>query len=105
MTWRFLLFGSILAFPQLIGILLSFRLRWAPRWVAAIAAALVPGAVFFWLAPFFLFDGIREAQERGERVCGLPVMAGVFFLLAGTTVHVVVGLITHAVLSRRRRPS
>ena len=101
-VWRFLLFGSILIFPQLLGILLYFRLHCAPRWIAAIAAALLPAIVFFWLAPIFLFAGIREAYARGEGGCGMPAMAGAFLLLAGTLIQLGVGLIAQAVLLARR---
>ena len=81
---RFLLFGSLLIFPQLLGILLYYRLRRAPRWIAAIATALLPAIVFFWLAPIFFFAGIREAYARGERSgCGMPALAATF-VLAGT---------------------
>jgi hypothetical protein len=105
-TWfivgRFLLFGSILIFPQLLGILFYYRLRRAPRWIAAIAAALLPAIIFFWLAPIFFFAGIREAYARGDRGCGMPAVAATFFVLAGTLLQLGVGLITQAVLLARR---
>ena len=101
-VWRFLLLGSILVFPQLLGILLYFRLRRAPRWFAFIATALVPPIVFFWLAPIYLFAGVREAYARGEG-CGMPAMAATFFLLTGTVIQLGVGLFTQTVLSTRRR--
>jgi len=37
-VWRFLLLAVILIFPQLLGILLFFKLSRVPRWIAAIAA-------------------------------------------------------------------
>ncbi len=100
-VWRFLLLGSIFVFPQLLGILLYFRLRRAPRWLAFIAAAVVPAIVFFWLAPIFLF-AVREAYPRGGG-CGMPAMAAAFFLLAGTVMQLGAGLFTQVVLSARRR--
>ena len=101
-VWRTLLLASIVVFPQLLGILLYFRLRRAPRWLAFIAAALLPAIVFFWLAPIVLFAGVREAFARGDR-CGLPLMAAAFFLLAGTIIQFGGGLFTQMVLSTRRR--
>ena len=102
-VWRFLLFGSILIFPQLLGILLYFRLRRAPRWIAAIAAALLPAIVFFWLAPIFLFAGIREAYARGEGGCGMPAVAAGIIFLALTAIQLFVGVSAQLVLSARRR--
>jgi hypothetical protein len=106
-TWfivgRFLLFGSLLIFPQLLGILLYYRLHRAPRWIAAIAAALLPAIIFFWLAPIFFFAGIREAYARGEgRGCGMPAVAATFFVLAGTVGQLLVGVLAQLVLSARR---
>ena len=101
---RFLLFGSLLIFPQLLGILLYYRLSRAPRWIAVIAAALLPAIIFFWLAPIFFFAGIREAYARGEGGgCGMPAMAAAFFVLAGTLGHLLVGVFAQLVLSARRR--
>jgi len=106
-TWlivgRFLLFGSILIFPQLLGILLYYRLSRAPRWIAAIAAALLPAIVFFWLGPIFFFAGIREAYARDRSGCGMPAVAAGILFLAGTTIQLLVGLFTQIVLSARRR--
>jgi hypothetical protein len=50
-AWRFLVLPSTFAFPQLLGILLYFRLSRAPRWVAVIAGVIAPAIFFVWLAP------------------------------------------------------
>ena len=101
---RFLLLGSLLIFPQLLGILLYYRLGRAPRWIAAIAAALLPAIIFFWLAPIFFFAGIREAYARGEgRGCGMPAVAAGFLFLAGTAIQLLVGVFAQLVLSAERR--
>jgi len=100
---RFLLFGSILVFPQLLGILLYYRLSRAPRWVAAVAAALLPAIIFFWLAPIFLFAGIREEYARHPSGCGMPAVAAGIIFLALTAIQLVVGVSAQLVLSARRR--
>jgi len=101
---RFLLLGSLLIFPQLLGILLYYKLSRAPRWIAAIAAALLPAIVFFWLAPIFFFAPIREAYARGEAGgCGMPAMAAAFLFLAGTAIELFAGVFAQLVLSSRRR--
>jgi hypothetical protein len=101
--WRLSLLVSIFAFPQLLGILLCFRLSRAPRWLAAIAGTLAPGVFFFWLAPLFLFAGLREAYARGEITCGMPALAALFFLFAGAIIQVFLSLIVQVVLFQRRR--
>ena len=100
---RFLLFGSILVFPQLLGILLYYRLSRAPRWVAAVAAALLPAIIFFWLAPIFLFAGIREEYARHPSGCGMPAVAAGIIFLALTATQLFVGVSAQLVLSARRR--
>ena len=103
-AWNLLWLAGMFAFPQLLGVLLYFRLSRAPRWVAAIAASLAPAAIFFWLARITLLADLHEVYARGEP-CGMPALAAAFFLLAGTTVHLVVGPITQVAfaVSRRRQ--
>ena len=101
-AWRFLLLAGIFVFPQLFGILLFYRLHFAPRWVVRMAAILAPAFLFFWLAPIVFFSGIREAAARGEMNCGMPAVAAGIFLIFGTVIQIVLGLVTHAILSRRK---
>lgn len=101
-VWRFLMLAGVFVFPQLFGILLFYRLHWAPRWLARVAAILAPAVVFYWLAAIFFFAPMREAAARGEVGCGMPALAAAIFLLFGTLVQVVLGLVTHAMLSRRK---
>ena len=101
-VWRFLLLAAILVFPQLLGILLYFRLSCVPRWVAAIAAALAPAVFFFWFTRLLMMVQLRAAYARGER-CGMPAVAAGFLLLAGTTIQLFGGIFTQMILSSRRR--
>ena len=101
-AWRFLLLISIFAFPQLLGILLYFRLSRAPRWVAAIAGAIAPAILFVLLAPIFFFAGIREAYANGER-CGMPAFGALMLLFAGTIIQLIFGLFTQLILRVSRR--
>jgi len=105
LVWRTLELVSVFALPQLIGILLWYRLRWAPRWIAAVAAALAPAVVFFWVGKIYLFAGLREHYAQGRDGCGMPVMAAVLGLLAGTAIELVLGVFTQVALFawRRRR--
>ncbi|HKU73206.1 MAG TPA: hypothetical protein VJR02_04765 [Pyrinomonadaceae bacterium] len=101
-VWRFLLLAAILVFPQLLGVLLYYRLRRAPRWLAFIAAALVPAIVFIFLSPIYFFAGVREAYARGEG-CGMPAMAATILVFAGTIMELGGGLFAQIVLAKRRR--
>ena len=100
-AWRFLLLISTFAFPQLLGILLYYRLTWAPWWLAAIVAALAPAGLFFWLARIILAAGLREAFPEGMR-CGMPIVVAIMALYAGTIIHFTLGVVTQAVLAARR---
>ena len=99
-AWRLLLLVSLFAFPQLLGILLYFRLSRAPR-LAAIAAVLVPALMFFWFTPIFFFAGLPESSTT-RSTCGLPVLAVLFLLFVGTIFQLVLGLITQAALASWR---
>ena len=80
-AWRFVLLASVFVFPHLLGILLYYRLRWAPGWTARTVAGIAPAVIFFWLAPILFFAGIREAAASGMN-CGMPaVAAGIVLLL------------------------
>ena len=100
---RFVLLGSLLIFPQLLGILLYYRLKRAPRWIAVTAAALLPAIVFFWLGPIFLFAGIREAYARDQSGCGMAAAAAGIIFLALTAIQLLVGVVAQLILSVRRR--
>lgn len=101
-VWRLILLAGVLVFPQLLGVLLYFRLRRAPRWLAFIAAALFPAIVFFFLSPIYFFAGIREAYARGE-LCGMPAMAATILVFGGTIMQLGGGLFVQVVLATRRR--
>jgi hypothetical protein len=101
-AWRFLVLASVFVFPQLFGVLLYYRMKWAPGWVARTVAILAPAVIFYWLGAIFFFAGVREATARGEAGCGMPALFAAFALLTGTVIQVALGLVTHAVLRRRK---
>ena len=101
-AWTLLLLASIFVFPQLLGVLLYFRLRRAPRWVATSIAILAPAIAFVLLAPLFPFSGPSGLHTKDE-TCGMPELGIILFLYAGTAVHLVLGLVTQAALVTWRR--
>ena len=95
----------LLLFPQMLGLALYFRLRRLPSWVSRTLAALAPAVVYFFIAIPFWFAGMKEAELRGEYVCGLAVMAGVTIVFMGSVLELFIGVIVQTVLSRRSRVS
>ena len=88
--WRLLSLFSTFALPQLLGVLLYFRLVRFSRWLAFALGVLTPGLLFFYLAPSFFFAGLREATNNS---CGMPALGAAVMLLFGTAVQFVVALI------------
>ena len=101
-VWRLLLLAGSLVFPQLLGILLYYKLSRVPRWVAAIAAALAPAIFFFWFTRMLMIANLREAYAHGER-CGMPAVAAGILLLMGTTIELFGGIFTQIFLATKRR--
>lgn len=101
-AWRFFLLFGVFAFTQLLGVLLYFRLRWAPRWIAVIASALAPAVLFVFLAPIFFFAPIRESAVDGP-TCGTSAIGAILLLYAGTIIQLFLGLVVQAVLAGMRR--
>ena len=99
---RLIFFAWLLLFPQLLGVLLFFRLRRLPTWLARVLSAVAPSVTFVFLAPIFLFAGIREAQMRGER-CGMPAFAALTMLFAGTIFELIIGLSVQIFISASSR--
>ena len=103
-AWRLLLLIGVFAFTQLLGILLYFRLSRAPRFIAVIVGILAPAVFFVFLAPLFLFAGMREASGDGP-TCGMPAFGAILVLFAGTIIQLVLGLIIQGILLAMRRRS
>jgi NADH:ubiquinone oxidoreductase subunit K len=97
--WILLLLGSTFVFPQLIGVLLHFRLARRSRWLAFAFGFLVPAVLFFYLAPLFFIAG-GGAQSNSSR-CGLPGLAVALMMLAGTAAELIVSLPIQLYLFRR----
>jgi len=104
-VWRLLLLISTFAFPQLIGLMLYFKLVRRSKWLAFAVGFLVPAIVFFFLAPLFFFAGVREAQANGQVNCGMPAMGAALLVFAGTAIELVVSLPIQCYLFSRHRKS
>ena len=100
-VWRLLLTISTFVLPQLLGVLLYFRLTRFPRWLAHGLAFLTPAVLFFYLSPLFFFEGLREAQLSGKVTCGMPALGATVMVLFGTAAQVFVSLVVQLYLFRR----
>lgn len=90
-VWTLVSLVSVFVLPQLLGVLLYFRLIRFSKWLAFALGVLAPGVLFFVLGPAFFFAGLREAAARGEVIsCGMPAVAAGFMLLLGTGVQLIV---------------
>lgn len=103
--WPFLALFVTLAVPQLLGVLLYFRLIRFSKWLAFALGSLAPAVAFFILAYSFFSAGLSEAAAKGEVGCGMPGVAAAFMLLAGTVFQLFVALIVQLVLLKRARLS
>ena len=105
MLWGLLLLISTFVFPQLIAVMLHFRLVQRSRWLAGVLGFLVPPVLFFFLAPHFFFAGVREAERNGPVPCGMPALAAAMMVLAGTVAQLIVSLPVQLYLFRRHKRS
>lgn len=91
--WESVSLLSTFVLPQLLGVLLYFRLIKFSKWLAFALGVLAPAVVFFFVAQSFFFAGLREAAERGEPMgCGMPGVAAGLILLLGTGASLLVAL-------------
>lgn len=82
--WTFVSLVSTFALPQLLGVLLYFRLVRFSKWLAFALGVLTPAVVFYFVGPAFYFAPIREAAEKGPLGCGTPFVMAAYMVLAGT---------------------
>jgi hypothetical protein len=92
MLWTLSLF-SLFALPQLLGVLLYFRLARLPRLLAFALGVLVPTILFFYFARMFFYAGLVEATAKDQVTCGMPFVAAAIMILTGTVVQSVVAFI------------
>lgn len=103
LSWRLLLLLSTFVLPQLLGVLLYFRLIRFSKWLAFGLGVLAPGFLFFYLAPPFFFADTHEAAVRGEVMCSMADVAASLVLLLGTALSFVVAFFIQLYLLIKRR--
>lgn len=85
LIWALLKLSGLLGVPQLLGVLVYFRLRKRHDFLAHLAGFLTPPLLFFYLSRTLLLSSAQELQAQGGRACGThPGMMGlVIFCVAG----------------------
>jgi surface polysaccharide O-acyltransferase-like enzyme len=102
-TWRLFLLFSTFVLPQLLGLLLYFRLSRFPKWLAHAVGILAPAILFFYLSPHLFFSDLREAQRlKQEITCGMPALGALFMVVLGTAAEAFVGMVVQLYMFRRR---
>ena len=98
--WNLLLLLSVLAMPQLLGVLIYFRIRRYNGFLGHISGSLLTTVSFFYLAS--LFWVYLPAKSHPYERCGLPILGALGMLLFGTFITVVFSLLIHSMLCRAK---
>ncbi|SRR6266404_1806074 len=80
--WALFLLFSLLAVPQLLGILAYYRVVKFHKRLAHLVCFLVPPATFYYLSWRIWFHSENAAQAHDG--CGMAALAGVFIIVLGT---------------------
>jgi len=95
-VWEFL---KLWGLPQLLGVLVYFRIRHYQRFIAYLVGFLLPPLLFFYFA--FLFWLYLPAKAHPQ-TCGMPVLFAWAMVCLGTFISVLVSLIVQLLLLLRR---
>jgi hypothetical protein len=94
---------GMLAVPQLLGVLVYFRLRKHHDLLAHLIGILLPPIAFFYLSYVMLSASAREVQSQGVRVCGTAAGMMAIAMLTVTGAQLFLSLITQLMLHVRHR--
>ncbi len=86
----------VLALPQIIGLLISFRMKRFPK-MAFLVGFAITLILSFYLLPIIFLPQVKP----GEYVCGLAAMASMIFILFFTGLQAVVSLIAQYCFYRK----
>ena len=101
--WNFTSLFSVFAVPQLLGVLIYFRLQRFRRGLAHVAGFLLTTGSFISLS--YLFFLYLPAKAHPEERCGLPLMGALFVTMAGTVITVFFSVTIQLILRQRARTS
>ena len=99
--WSFVLFFSVLVFPQLFGVLLFFLLKGRPHFLAHVLSFVSPvvlAILFTWMIYIY-----RYYQAHPDERCGGPLLGGVLILLLNAGLQLVFGALVQGALHSRTK--
>ena len=97
--WGFVLLFSVLAFPQLVGVLLFFLLKGRPHFLAHALSFVSPillSILFTWMIYIY-----RYYQAHPDERCGGPLLGGVLIMLVSVVLQLVFGALAQVALHSR----
>ncbi|HZI47766.1 MAG TPA: hypothetical protein VFD75_08200 [Pyrinomonadaceae bacterium] len=97
--WGFLLLGTMLVFPQLLGVLLFFLLKGRPHFLAHVLSFITP--VLFSIFLTWLIFIYRYTQAHPHDGCGMPILGGVVIMLFGGCLQLIFGAFSQVILHSR----
>ena len=101
-AWKLLLFFSVFALPQLLGVLAYFRLRRFHNLLAHLVGFLIPPALYLCFS-LLLSDYLRQTGPT-QKGCGMAaVAAGFIILIGGTGAQIIFSLTAQLTLRGRHR--
>ena len=99
-TWSFLLFFGLLAFPQLLGVLLFFRLKRYQHFLAHASAFIFPMLLFVFLS-WLIFIYAYFRRHPGYDPEGGQLMGFMFVVVFGGALQILGGLVAQLALHSR----
>ncbi len=97
-TWNLLTLFSIFAVPQLLGVLIYFRIRGFSRLLAHVVGFLLATTSYVYLAGLFLI--YLPAKAHPEERCGLPLLGALYLVFLTTFVTIFASIIVQVILKR-----
>ena len=98
----FMLF-SLWVVPQLLGVLIYFRLKRRHDFLAHLVGFIIPPILFFYLARIVLVYSYYKAHPDDH--CGGALIGAALIILFGTVAQLIFGLVAQFVLHGRHRAS
>jgi hypothetical protein len=95
--WSFLLFLGLLAFPQLLGVLLFFRLKRYQHFPAHVFAFIFPLLLFVFLS-WLIFIYAYSRRHPGYDPEGGQLMGFMFVIVFGGALQILGGLVAQFAL-------
>ena len=95
----FLWLGSMLVFPQLLGVLLFFLLKGRPHLLAHSLSFLVPVVLTIFFTWMIYIYGYYRAHP--DERCGLPLLGGLLIVLLSGCLQLLFGAFAQVALHSR----